>query len=480
MIAPRDLLGLPAPERQLDEAVLRWLMLLGALALAWLAARVSARAAAAGALVLCAVPALYWIAALGRPFGLLEDADATRRLASVAVRSQTPGAASWLARDPQPERGLLALVPQGPLETLVALPSFAPLVALVGVGLALLVATPAGRAPLASVLWLAVGAGSLDWLRGGGLLPGAWRHPEAAFLLPASALVLILAGRLPRVPALALAAAGVGLLWLAPGGEPIFWPEALLLLTLDQGVWSWPLLARALPAVTTALPRLDRGALWLVSVGAAFVLAAAAGAPVSPWGGALLFRCGLLLAAAGDLPALVPWISALWKRAPAAFVADPARAAVALCLALLLPAGMLAWWDPARGDADLRASSEAVAPAYAQLVRFIRDETPPGSVFIASADYAPLVAALGGRPVLRAPSLREASDDRLRQRVEGAILAGRPYPPAAPDYGVRFVLIGLGDFRARGIERPEDLEGRPGLVRRYADARGYRVYEVVR
>jgi hypothetical protein len=45
---------------------------------------------------------------------------------------------------------------------------------------------------------------------------------------------------------------------------------------------------------------------------------------------------------------------------------------------------------------------------------------------------------------------------------------------------VRYVLIGLGDFRSRGIQRPEDLDGRSGLVRRYADTHGYRVYEVVR
>jgi hypothetical protein len=478
VIPPRDLLGLPAPERLLDEAVLRWVMLLGALALAWLAVRVSGRAAALAALALCAVPVLYWIAALGRPFGLLEDADATRRLALVAVRSQAPGAVSWLAKDPLPPWGLAALMPPGPIDTLVALPSFAPLVALLGVALVLLASVPSSRAPLAAVLWLAAGSGGLDWLRGGGLLPGAWRQPEAAFLLPASVAMLALAGRLPRAPAALLAAVGAGLMALAPAGEPLGPLEALLLLTVDQGFWSGPLIGRLLPRVRAALPRPDRGGLWLAAVGAGLVVAASAGAPVNLWGGAMLFRCGLLLLAAHDLPALVPRLAGFWERAP--LVADPARVALVLSLAFLLPGGVLAWWDPARGDAQFRASSEAVTPAYAPLVRFIRDQTPPGSVFIASADYAPVVATLGGRPVLRAPSLGEASDDPLRRRVEGAILGGRRYPPAAPDYGVRYVVVGLGDFAARGIRRPEDLEGRAGLVRRYADARGYRVYEVVR
>jgi hypothetical protein len=90
------------------------------------------------------------------------------------------------------------------------------------------------------------------------------------------------------------------------------------------------------------------------------------------------------------------------------------------------------------------------------------------------------VAVFGGRRVLRAPSLLVTSDDSSRQRAEGALLLGRPLPPGADAHGARFLLLAPGDFRSRGIARPEDLEGRPGLLTRYADAAGYRVYEVVR
>jgi hypothetical protein len=99
---------------------------------------------------------------------------------------------------------------------------------------------------------------------------------------------------------------------------------------------------------------------------------------------------------------------------------------------------------------------------------------------MASPDYAPSVAVLAGRRLLRAPSLREARDENARVRAEGALLSGRPLPPGARDHGVRFVFVAPGDFRARGIARPEDLLGRPGFVPRYADANGFRVFEIVR
>ena len=34
-------------------------------------------------------------------------------------------------------------------------------------------------------------------------------------------------------------------------------------------------------------------------------------------------------------------------------------------------------------------------------------------------------------------------------------------------YGVRYIVATAGDFRARGVEHPSDLEGRPGLELRY-------------
>jgi hypothetical protein len=323
----------------------------------------------------------------------------------------------------------------------------------------------------AASLWLAFGTGDLDAARGMGVVPAAWAHPEEALLAVALAALALAAGRLPlRFGApLAAACALFGLLAPVPASRPT--PVgSLLLLTLDQGLW----LGLGAFGLLRARDAASRG---LVAGGALAVLASAAAGAGGAFAGHALFRVGLLLASASAIGALATRVPALAERFPNL----PApRAALGLLLALLAPGSFLLWWDPPRMDPLARASQEPISPALAPLMAFIRDATPRDAVFVASPDYAPAVAVFGGRRVLRAPSVLLTADDSRRQRAEGALLLGRPLPPGADDHGARFLLLAPGDFRARGIARPEDLEGRPGLVTRYADAAGYRVYEVVR
>jgi hypothetical protein len=268
---------------------------------------------------------------------------------------------------------------------------------------------------------------------------------------------------------LAAAFALLGLMAPAPAA-PLAVADSVLLLTLDQGLW----VGLGALGLLCAPDAASRG---LVAGGALAVLASAVTGCGGAFAGYALFRLGLLLASASALTVVARRPPPLAERFP---LVPPERAALALLLALAVPGSFLVWWDPPRTDALARASQEPISPALAPLLAFIRDGTPPDAVFVASPDYAPVVAVFGGRRVLRAPSVLVTPDDIRRQRAEGALLQGRPLPPGADDHGARFLLLSPGDFRAHGITRPEDLEGRPGLVTRYADAAGYRVYEVVR
>jgi hypothetical protein len=249
--------------------------------------------------------------------------------------------------------------------------------------------------------------------------------------------------------------------------------------TLDQSPWSWLVLA-ALAPFGRSLPRPGTPALLLGASGAALLLAGMLGLPVSAWLGSALFRAGCLLGSAVALTALVERAIGAGWRPPLRLPADAPRLLMTVALAAGLPGSLLAWWDPVRSDPQVPASTLEVSPAFEPVGEWIRRETPPGAVFMASADWAPQVLVRGGRPVLQARSLWSLDDEPLRTRVEGALLAGRPLPPAAPDYGVRYVFAAPGDFRARGIEGPEALEGVPGLALRYAGPHRFRVYEVVR
>ena len=112
-------------------------------------------------------------------------------------------------------------------------------------------------------------------------------------------------------------------------------------------------------------------------------------------------------------------------------------------------------------------------------MEFIRRETPPDAVFLASPSYAPQLAVRTGRRVLRADGLAEPPDRDRRVRAERPLLARRPLPPWVAAFGVEYVFAAPGDFRARRVENPEDLARYPGLERIYVDGHRFHVFRII-
>lgn len=457
-------------------ALVRWALVGTALLWAATVARAPRLLALLVGVLFVFVAAGFWTFGLGRPYGLLEDAAATRRAAEVSVAAATGRAdESFVAGEPIASGAFIGLLKTGlSPETLKVLPSLMPALTVGAVGLLVFALwARRGEALAGACLWLAFCTGDLESARGLGVLPGTWPRPESALALPVLVAAALLAARLPgRFGVAAAALAGLAPLALAAPVPPPGVPDALLLLTLDQMPWI------ALGALGS-LRAPDAASLGLVSGGGLAVLLSAVGATGDAWAAQALFRLGLLLACCS--PALWrPLAAAARALSPRLEDLLPGRLVPALVLATFVPGSFATWWDPVRVDPVAHASQEPISPAIAPLMAFVRERTPRDAVFVASPDYAPALAVFGGRRVLRAPSVFVTADDQRRLRAEGAILAGRPIPPGGDGYGARFVLLAPGDFKARGITRPEDLAGRPGFRMLYADGVGYRVYEVVR
>ncbi len=127
-----------------------------------------------------------------------------------------------------------------------------------------------------------------------------------------------------------------------------------------------------------------------------------------------------------------------------------------------------------------QASLEPIPEAVVEAATWIRRETVAGAVFVAGPEYAPAVAALGARRVLRAPTLVEPGDDKRRRRAERLLLEERDLGELAGRYGLTHVLVAPGDFAEEGIRWPSDLDGRRRFRLRYSGAGAFRVYEIVR
>jgi hypothetical protein len=458
---------------------LRWLLVGLVVGTAGAMARERRQVALLPALLFAVCACGFWVLMLGRPYGLFVDPQATRVAADGAVAAETgrtgegfvageratPGLATWAATRLGRERVLLG-------------PTWLPLLVLpVSAFLLYVIAGPEGAA--AALLWLVFATGDLDSLRGAGFVPGIWRRPEAALAFVASLALLAVARRWIVARPVALAAAAVlaaAWVWLplSPlrGGIDPF--GALLLLTLDQGLW--------LVLALAGLRRPGSGAAWaLVAAGGLVVLAAVFGL-ADVWGGHALFRAGLLLAAVGPLrdvaQAVGEWVQSV--RAPGASSSAAATGA-ALLFAAFAAGSTLAWWDPLRWDPIARDSAEPLSTGILEPMEWIRRETPRGAVILASPEYAPSVAVLGGRRVLRAPTLLTPADDERRRRLERGVITGTAPPPRAllDRYGLRYVLAAPGDFRDQGLEAPHLLAERPYLQLRHVSAEGFRIYEIV-
>jgi hypothetical protein len=210
------------------------------------------------------------------------------------------------------------------------------------------------------------------------------------------------------------------------------------------------------------------------------VLARALAGIGDAWAGLALYRLGLVVGTAAWLDAFAATLPAPERlgRMSARVGLVPARLPVAVIVAVTMAGGVLAWWDPPRIDPIAKASLEPIPPALADAMDWMRAHTDPQASVVAPDDYAAAVAVLGGRRVLRAPSLGVPVDDERRLRLERGLFAGQPPAALLQRYGVRYVFLAPGQFREYGIEQPEDLE-RAGIARTiYANEKGMRLYEI--
>ena len=144
-----------------------------------------------------------------------------------------------------------------------------------------------------------------------------------------------------------------------------------------------------------------------------------------------------------------------------------------------VPATFLAWWDPSRLDGAAHASLTPVSAETAEVMRWIDRETPKDAVVLASPDYAPAVAVMAGRRVLRAPTLLLPLDEWRRLRAEAAVLEGRDPWKYVARYGVSFVLVAPNEFGEYGLTGSAPLDAHGHFRLRYQHPEGYRVYQLV-
>jgi len=473
-----DLLGLPEgfPGLGRGIAILRYLLLM--LVAAWCAALARGRrplaVAAAGACGTLAVG--YWIAVLERPWGVLIEPGATRRAAELAVAAVAPEAGGFVVGEaPGAPVGRWLLGLGLPPALVQALPTLAPLAALLGLAAAVAVLWGCrDRAVLGASLVLVASTGDLGAAAGWGLLPGAWSRPLVAAAVPALVATVLALARVPRRAAAAGALAVPLLLVAIPGGAPLHLADAALAISVEQGLWV-PLALLGLRAGNDTASRA------LVIGGGVAVLLAAAGLPLDAVGALALYRTGLILAGTTALWEALPTVMTAARRAlPRLSPRWEARqVGSALLVAVLAPGSPLVWWNPIATDPTAGRSLEPLSPALEPSMEWIRAHTPPGAVFLASPAYSSALSVRTGRRVLRAPDVLRVSDEAERVRAERPLLFRRPLPERARRYGVGWVYVAPGDFQARGVDAPEDLLDQPGLALRYRDLHRIHVFEVL-
>lgn len=476
-LRPAALLGLPDgfPDPLVHLAAFRYLI--AALALGWAVVVWKGRRAwwTAAGMAWVVVAVGFWALSFGRPYGLLEDREITLRAARLAVVGDAGGHEGVLSGEDLADTAWTALAARGVSPRVLQMaPTLLPLVTLPLLGLLVHVLwRQRALAGHAAILWLVFATSDLETLRDVGLAGGLWKRPEVALALPllvGLALWLARLGWADRLwPLLA-----IGLAWatLALPVEPPQVPllETLLLLTLDQGAWLFV-------GLYGLVRRGDPAARALTLAGLLVLLAQAVLAPADAVAGHALYRLGLLLGAA-------PIVADLCERAGRWMASrfrdlDPTRAGAAALVALLVPGSFLAWWDPTKIDGIAGASVPGLAGPLYEVTDWIRTETAPTAVFLASEDYAPAVAALGGRRLLRAPTLSRPADEWRRIRAQAAVLEGRDPQKYVARYGVTYVLIAPSEFAEHGLTRPDDLDAIGRFRLRFEHAEGYRVYEIV-
>jgi hypothetical protein len=476
LVPPGRVLGLPegVPDPVYHLGLFRYVLL--ALVIGWAiaVARGFKRVALLVGVVHVAAAIGFWALALGRPYGLFFDADTTARAAAVSVAAAGPRLGSYLAGEPADPGLWPAAARRGlPAPATILAPTFLPVLApVLSAALVALLWGERRRAWPGALLWLAFSTGDLEAIRGWGLVPAAWAHPEGTvvFLFVAAVVLVIgrlLAGRSRAWPLAALPCLAVGLI-AAGRRHPA---EVLLVMTLDQGLW--------LPLGMWGLLRdRDIASRALALGGAALLAGSADGFPIDAWTAEVVYRLGFVLAATGPIlrscEAVGRRIAGLgWARG----AASPAALGFAALLAIAVPGALVSWLDPIRQDPVAESSREPISPSLLEVMKVVRGKTSPEDVVVASPEYAPVVAVLAGRRVLRAPTLASAPDEERRLRAERAVLAGRPPRALVERYGITHVFVAPGDFAIYGLRSPEQLEAR-GFERVFVDDQPWRLYRL--
>jgi hypothetical protein len=476
ILHPGGLVGWPpgVPSVVYDVAWWRGLVVVTGLAAALCEARGRRRAALGFGLLLAWLGVAFWVAALARPYGVLSDPGLTRWAGDVAVAGGSGGDDGLVVGEPSTAGRWVVLAHRVRPDLVLLIPTLLPLLLMPAAAAVIALAWRRPERTLAALLWIAGSTGGLDVNRGIGFLPGLWARPGPSILWVAVLAVVLSAGRLRRGAALGMA---LVLAWATLGRR---WPgigaaDAILAVTLDQHLW---LVAGALGLWRTR----DQAALALAAGGALLALSRGLGGPGDIWAGAAFVRGGLVLGTALWVESVRPRLAAeIGEKAAAKLTrwrVSPDRVPSALLLAVLLPGSFLTWWTPNLLDPLAKASLEPVPEALEEAMGWIRENTPPEAVILADPDYAPAIAVIGERRVLRAPDVVRAGDDERRLRLERAVFAGAPPAPLRQRYGLRYVFLAPGQFQAYGVEQPEDL-ARTGAVRLvYANGKGMHLYEI--
>lgn len=477
-----ELLGLGAPDPVLDLPALRYLLVALGVVWAWCHSR-APRGSLVFGLLLYGAALGFWTLAMARPYGAFVDASATARLAQTAVVAASGDPAqSYLAGDPSP--GVFwRLVAHGllPDHAVLLWPTLLPMLLLPLVAVAIqILATDRDLGPLAATLWLLFATGDLDALAGVGLFSGAWQHPEglAAVLLVVT--MVLGAVRLSQRPALLAVVTLVsllGVLGLPSPTDSLSRAALFRLLTLDQLPWLFL-------AVLGFRVKRDPAALALIVLGAVLLVATPFGVGADSWVAHALYRSGLILAATAPVAAfatgpgkrLLTRLSA-WRPSWSTG-RRPLDLGTAALILVLAPGSFAVWWDARRLDPVFEASLQPISANVLEAMAWIRSHTPRHAVFLTGETYAPEVAVLAGRRVLRAPTLSGPPDDQRRFRTERLLLAGKDTTGLAARHGLTHVLVAPGDYPDQPPGWEDALVARGLFHRLEGTPAGWQVYAI--
>lgn len=464
-LRPGDLLGLPAlGDAPSHLVLLRYGLLLLALACAVLAARGRRGLLVLGAIAFLEAVLVFWTASLARPYGLFVEPPVTREAAEASA-ARLPGEDGALSGEPRPRSVSVRLVQSGMTpETLIVAPTLVPLLMAPALALLIVFLWRRDEAAEAAVLWVAFSTPETAALRGEGFLTGLWSHPGGSLVLLAAVAAVLAVGRLRSrsVSILLGVLATAALALLRPSGSAPPLTDRLLAATLEQGPWlllGGYGLARGAPAAAWSL---------VIGGGASYVLGPAV---ADTWATYAAHRLGLILASTGPLLVLARHAATLlvpehlWRRV----AATPERFGFAALILVALPGSFAARWNPAALDPVATASRVPLSTNLMAGLQWVRTHTPEDATCAASPDHAALVAVVGGRRVLRAPELWDPADDQRRRRAERMLATGRE-PDLLRRYQVGCVFFASSDVGWLETASRDALDRVPGLRLGFADA----------